>query len=858
MTSRPRHVFRPGPVRAIAISSDSSDESVGSPPSRVILFGDIPTVIPSTSVVTPEGLLLLLPVISSVVPMSLDGCLSPEHNSLLLRLFDHSYAPILLRLLILLMDHHRRTLMLLSLLVIGGQGHASPRSSDHHSSSSSLSSNSSPVHSSGLDASDQAHSGSSTRDVPPRLAIEADDRMKKNDMATYTKRFQELTMMYIKMVPEEEDRVEKFIGGLPDNIQGNVIAAELTRLQDVVRIANNLMDQKLKGYAVRNTENKRRLNNNYGNNRGQQPPHKILIYWECKLHTKYSVLLRPNKGVTDARGKAYVLGGGDANPGSKTITDVSYAVELADERTSETNTVLRGCTLGLLGHPFNIDLMPIDLGSFDVIIGMDWLAKNHAMIITVKENKDKSKEKRLEDVPTVRDFQEVFPEDLPRLPPIRQVEFQIDLVPGAAIVAQTPYRLARSEMEELCFHVSNLKKCYADEPLVMPLEGIHVDDKLQFVEEPVEIIEREIKRLKRSRIPLVKVRWNSRRGPEFTWEREDSFKQKYPQLFTNRASSSTTRSIRHEQLCLLHRPLLPTLLFTPILSWAEPSEEPMMRRYLREAFHRHRQFLGTSMSVSLCSYMHMILIIESDPEEDPEEYEDDETKDGPVDYPMDEGDDRDDDDGDSSGDDTDDEDEDDDEEEEEEHLALADSTIVVPTDEPVSPPKGIEPAIPPPSTDITIGARITVRPQASISLPPEAEVERLLAMTTPSPSPPISLSPPCARERLASHSGLHHTQALIDVVTAALPSPPLPPLPPSLYIQPPIDRRDDIPESEQPPRKRIDIVEAENASLRARNKTTEAIEKITRNRERQAREKMERQLSLIQEELESLRRSRRP
>ncbi|GJV08178.1 putative reverse transcriptase domain-containing protein [Tanacetum coccineum] len=78
------------------------------------------------------------------------------------------------------------------------------------------------------------------------------------------------------------------------------------------------------------------------------------------------------------------------------------------------------------------------------------------------------------------------------------------------------------------FHVSNLKKCYTDEPLVMPLEGIHVDDKLQFVEEPVEIMEREIKRLKRSRIPLVKVRWNSRRGPEFTWEREDSFKQKYP------------------------------------------------------------------------------------------------------------------------------------------------------------------------------------------------------------------------------------------------------------------------------------------------------------------------------------------
>ncbi|GKF54183.1 hypothetical protein Tco_0161093, partial [Tanacetum coccineum] len=105
-------------------------------------------------------------------------------------------------------------------------------------------------------------------------------------------------------------------------------------------------------------------------------------------------------------------------------------------------------------------------------------------------------------------------------------------------------------------------------------------------------------------------------------------------------------------------------------------------------------------------------VTKSDPEEDPEEYEDDETEDSPVDYHMDGGDDGDDDDGDSSRDDVD------------------------------------EPVIPPPSTDITIGARITVRPQTSITLPPEAEVERLLAMTTPSPSPPISLSPPSTGEHL--------------------------------------------------------------------------------------------------------------
>ncbi|GKD62189.1 hypothetical protein Tco_1299698, partial [Tanacetum coccineum] len=165
---------------------------------------------------------------------------------------------------------------------------------------------------------------------------------------------------------------------------------------------------------------------------------------------------------------------------------------------------------------------------------------------------------------------------------------------------------------------------------------------------------------------------------------------------------------------------------------------------------------------------HYLLLIRPDPDEDPEEYEDDETEDGPVDYPMDGGDDGDDDDGDSSRDDAND------------------------------PPEGTEPIIPPPSTDITIGARITIRPQASISLPPEAEVERLLAMTTPSPSPPISLSPPFAGERLAR---IASTQTLIDAVTAALPPPSLPPLPPSLYIPPPVDRRDDIPESEQPPRK---------------------------------------------------------
>ncbi|GKC70437.1 hypothetical protein Tco_1116320 [Tanacetum coccineum] len=116
--------------------------------------------------------------------------------------------------------------------------------------------------------------------------------------------------------------------------------------------------------------------------------------------------------------------------------------------------------------------MPVELGSFDVIIGMDWLRRYHAVIvcdeklvqvpyvflaqISAKKEEDKSERKPIEDVPIVRDFPEVFPEDLPGLPPARPVEFQIDLVPGAAPVARAPYRLAPSEMKELSEQLQEL------------------------------------------------------------------------------------------------------------------------------------------------------------------------------------------------------------------------------------------------------------------------------------------------------------------------------------------------------------------------------------------------------------------
>ncbi|GJV31249.1 putative reverse transcriptase domain-containing protein [Tanacetum coccineum] len=151
--------------------------------------------------------------------------------------------------------------------------------------------------------------------------------------------------------------------------------------------------------------------------------------------------------------------------------DTFYDIEMADRNLVSTNTIIKGATLTLLNQPFKIDLMPIKLGSFDVVIGMDWLSKYHAKILCdekvvhipidgetliIRVMEKKSDEKRLEDIPIVREFPDVFPEDLPGLPPVRQVEFQIDLIPGAAPMARAPYRLAPSEMQELSNQLQEL------------------------------------------------------------------------------------------------------------------------------------------------------------------------------------------------------------------------------------------------------------------------------------------------------------------------------------------------------------------------------------------------------------------
>nr|GEZ06137.1 hypothetical protein [Tanacetum cinerariifolium] len=108
-------------------------------------------------------------------------------------------------------------------------------------------------------------------------------------------------------------------------------------------------------------------------------------------------------------------------------------------------------------------------------------------------------------------------------------------------------------------YIGPFKKCLSKESLVIPLDELHIDDKIHFVEEPVKIMDHEIKQLKRSRIPIIKVRWNSKRGPEFTWERDDQFKQKYPHLFTKTAPSSSGGGLPVPDLQMMEELCQPTL-----------------------------------------------------------------------------------------------------------------------------------------------------------------------------------------------------------------------------------------------------------------------------------------------------------
>ncbi|GJU64452.1 putative reverse transcriptase domain-containing protein [Tanacetum coccineum] len=683
-------------------------------------------------------------------------------------------------------------------------------------------------------------------------------KVKGTDVVTYNQRFQELALLCDRMFLEETDKIERYVGEI------TLIAERQARKQEEIKKTprNNQTQQPNKrqntgrAYAAGNGDrkpyegakprcpkcnfnhygpctpkctnckklghlakdcrsrpatanNNNNRNNNNNNNRNNNNPRaqgantNAIICFECGApgHFRNNCPQWKNKNQGNGSGvaRAYTVGIAGQNPDNNVVT--GYNVELADGRIIWVNTVLLGCTLNFLNHPFHVDLMPVEMGTYDVIIGMDWLTNYQAVIdcakkivripfgneilifhgdgsrnkrgtrlniisctkaqkyllqgchlflahITVKETGDKSKKKQLQDVPIVKNFPEVFPEDLPGLPPTRQVEFHIDLVPVCWHLARAPYRLAPSEMKELadqlqelsdkgfirpssspwgapvlfvkkkdgsftdvkdlfgtkqtnvrttearkpeniknedvggmlienakypeairtekleprtdgtlCLNGRSWLPCYgdlrtvimheshkskysihpgsekmyqdvkakhqrqsgllvqpeipqwkwdnitmdfvtklpkssqgeivpegsitrfrlgkglyilgneenyipefhADEPLAIPLDGL-IDDKLQCVEEPIEIMDREVKRLKRSRIPLVKDRWNSKRGPEFTWEPNINFQKEIPTSITGRGHRQVLRLNLDDKALLTGETITPRFL----------------------------------------------------------------------------------------------------------------------------------------------------------------------------------------------------------------------------------------------------------------------------------------------------------
>ncbi|GJS05886.1 putative reverse transcriptase domain-containing protein [Tanacetum coccineum] len=445
---------------------------------------------------------------------------------------------------------------------------------------------------------------SHVRTVGNDLEVELWDlKVKDTDVIGYNQSFQELALLCVRMFPEESDKIERYVGGLPDMIHESVVASKPKTMQEATEIATELMDKRICTFADRQTENKRKQDNNQQQQpqnkrqntgrayagetgekklyRGSKPlcpkcnyHHNGLCAPKCHKCNRVGHLARNCRSLANAniannqRGtgtgqkptcyecgaqehfkrkcpklknnnnqgnparnvnaptKVYAVGHAGTNLDSNVVTgtfllnnryasilfdtgtdrsfvstafspqidiipttlDHYYDVELADGRIIGLNTILRGCTLNILNHPFNINLMPIELGSFDTIIGMDWLVKYQAIIlcaekivripwgnetlivhgngsnrgneahlhiisytktqeymrkgcpvflanVTTKETEDKSEKKRLKDIPIVQDFLDVFPEDLP---------------------ARAPYRLAPYEMKELSEQLKEL------------------------------------------------------------------------------------------------------------------------------------------------------------------------------------------------------------------------------------------------------------------------------------------------------------------------------------------------------------------------------------------------------------------
>ncbi|GJV42029.1 hypothetical protein Tco_1420469 [Tanacetum coccineum] len=274
------------------------------------------------------------------------------------------------------------------------------------------------------------------------------------------KKLEELALLCVRMFPEESDKIERYVGGLPDMIYGSVVASKPKTIQEAIEMATELMDKKIHTFAEHQTEKKRKQDDN-NNQTQQQPPKKLGV---AIAYTAWSGERKEYAGTLPLCNKC------------KFHHNVHYKNQNHGNQAKGNGE--SGVVHALGGGETNQDLNNME----------DDINKK-----------------------------------------VGPIAYKLEL-------PQDPNKVQNT------FHVSNLEKCYSDDPLAVLLNGLDIEDELHFIVESVKIMDREGKRLKRSRIPIVKVRWNSRRGPEFTWEREDQIRKKYPHLFTKTAPSSSAAS----------------------------------------------------------------------------------------------------------------------------------------------------------------------------------------------------------------------------------------------------------------------------------------------------------------------------
>ncbi|GJV06407.1 putative reverse transcriptase domain-containing protein [Tanacetum coccineum] len=323
--------------------------------------------------------------------------------------------------------------------------------------------------------------------------------------AAYTDRFYKLARLVPHLVTPESRKIERYVYGLALQICGMVATMKPKTIQKAVQIFGALTDEAVRNGLIKKVEKRGNVGepskdkNDRDDNKRTRTGNAFAITTN-PVGRENMGQGRENQG-NQARGRAFMLGAEEARQDPNIMTGIEpselgfrYEIEIASGQLVEINKVIKGCKLEIEGHVFDIDLIPFGHGSFDVIIGMDWLSNHKAEIICHEKvvkipllddkvlrvlgekleekmrqlKSAKAKEKEQKEIEVVRDFPEVFPDDLAGLPPVQEIKFRIELIHEATPVAKSPYRLAPSELEELSGQLSGQLKELQDKGFFRP------------------------------------------------------------------------------------------------------------------------------------------------------------------------------------------------------------------------------------------------------------------------------------------------------------------------------------------------------------------------------------------------------